>query len=161
LRDLDWASGCVMLLRVKTLREVGLFDTTIFATSEDVDLSLRFRAAGYVIRYVPRAHVWHREGVDLRKNVGEPLRFFMFMRNTLWVLHKHARFYHWFTCWPAILGYYLPRTMMARILQQDFASCWGLLRGLIAFWRMLLRPQVSTLPEVFGAPENLRDRARS
>jgi len=161
LRDLDWATGCVMLLRIQALREVGLFDATIFATSEDVDLSLRVREAGYRIRYVPRAQVWHREGVDLRKNVGERFRFFMFMRNTLWVLHKHARFYHWLTCWPVLLGYYIPRTMIARILRQDFASCWGLLCGLIAFWRMLLRPQASTLPEAFGAPEKLRDGATS
>ncbi|HWY57351.1 MAG TPA: glycosyltransferase family 2 protein [Terriglobales bacterium] len=159
-RDLDWATGCVMLLRVKALREVGLFDAEIFATSEDVDLSLRIREAGYVIRYVPLARVWHREGVDLRKNVGERFRFFMFMRNTLWVLHKHARFYHWFTCWPALLGYYIPRTLIARILRRDFGSCWGLLCGLAAFWRMLLHPNVSTLPEAFGAPESFRDGVR-
>jgi GT2 family glycosyltransferase len=153
VRDLDWATGCVMLLRVEALRKVGLFDAKIFANSEDVDLSLRVRDAGYVIRYVPSARLWHREGVDLRKNVGERLRFFMFMRNTLWVMHKHARFYHWLTCWPALLGYYIPRTMIARMLRRDFASCWGLLCGVTAFWRMLLRPQVSTLPAAFRAPK--------
>jgi hypothetical protein len=152
-RDLDWATGCVMLLSIKALHEVGLFDAKIFANSEDVDLSLRVREAGYLIRYVPTARVWHREGVDLRKNVGEQLRFFMFMRNMLWVLHKHARFYHWLTCWPALLGYYIPRTMIARMRRRDFSSCWGMLCGLVAFWRMLLRPNVSTLPDAFGAPK--------
>jgi len=149
--DLDWATGCVMLVRIEALREVGLFDAKFFANSEDVDLSLRVREAGYAIRYVPTARVWHREGVSFRENVGEPFRCFMFIRNTLWVLHKHARFYHWFTCWPALLGYYMPRMLIARIVRQDFASCWGLLSGLIAFWQMILRPQVSTLPDAFGA----------
>jgi GT2 family glycosyltransferase len=161
VRNLDWASGCVMLLRITALRDVGLFDAKIFANSEDVDLSLRVREAGYLIRYVPTARVWHREGVDLRKNVGERLRFFMFMRNTLWVMHKHARFYHWLTCWPALLGYYIPRTMIARMLRRDFASCWGLLCGVVAFWRMLLRPQVSTLPDAFGAPKKLTNGVTS
>ena len=161
VRDLDWATGCVMLLRIKALHEVGLFDAKIFANSEDVDLSLRFRRAGYTIRYVPTARLWHREGVDLRKNVGERLRFFMFMRNTLWVLHKHARFYHWLTCWPALVGYYIPRQMIARIRRRDFASCWGMLCGVVAFWRMLLRPQVSTLPAAFGAPQKLTNEITS
>jgi hypothetical protein len=160
-RDLDWATGCVMLLSIKALREVGLFDAKIFANSEDVDLSLRVREAGYLIRYVPTARVWHREGVDLRKNVGEQLRFFMFMRNMLWVLHKHARFYHWLTCWPALLGYYIPRTMIARMRRRDFSSCWGMLCGLVAFWRMLLRPNVSTLPDAFGAPKNFTNGVTS
>jgi GT2 family glycosyltransferase len=161
VRNLDWATGCIMLLRIKALREVGLFDAKIFANSEDVDLSLRVREAGYLIRYVPAARVWHREGVDLRRNVGERLRFFMFMRNTLWVMHKHARFYHWLTCWPALFGYYIPRTMIARILRRDFASCWGLLSGVVAFWRMLLRPDVSTLPDAFGAPKKFTSEVTS
>jgi hypothetical protein len=160
-RDLDWATGCVMLLSIKALHEVGLFDAKIFANSEDVDLSLRVREAGYLIRYVPTARVWHREGVDLRKNVGEQLRFFMFMRNMLWVLHKHARFYHWLTCWPALLGYYIPRTMIARMRRRDFSSCWGMLCGLVAFWRMLLRPNVSTLPDAFGAPKKFTNGVTS
>jgi GT2 family glycosyltransferase len=160
VRDLDWATGCVMLLRVKALREVGLFDAKIFANSEDVDLSLRVREAGYLIRYIPTALVWHREGVDLRKNVGERLRFFMFMRNTLWVMHKHARFYHWFTCWPALLGFYIPRTMIARIRRRDFSSCWGMLCGVGAFWRMLLFPEISTLPDAFGAPRQFANEVR-
>jgi GT2 family glycosyltransferase len=161
VRDLDWATGCVMLLRVKALREVGLFDAKIFANSEDVDLSLRIRKAGFGIRYVPRARVWHREGVSFRENVGESLRCFMFVRNTLWVLHKHARFYHWFTCWPALLGYYIPRVMIGRIIRQDFRSCWGLVGGLFAFWRMLLRPDVSTLPDAFGTSKKFTDEATS
>ena len=117
-RDLDWATGCVMLLRGEALRTAGMFDEQFFGNGEDLDLSLRMRQLGYVVRYVPTAKVWHREGIDYKKNVGEYVRNFTLIRNLLWVMHKHAKPHQWLTFWPIFAGYYLPRWRSGSLFEE-------------------------------------------
>jgi len=144
--DIDWATGCAMLLRCDALRKIGLFDEQFFGNGEDLDLSLRMRQAGYRLRYLPSAKLWHREGIDYRRNVGEHVRTFTLIRNLLWVMHKHARVYHWFTFWPIFLFYYVPKLLLLNIGRGDFKSCFSILHGVFAFWQMLLQPGLSVLP---------------
>jgi len=151
IRDLDWATGCAMLLRCDGLRAVGVFDEKFFGNGEDLDLSLRMRQHAYRLRYVPNAKLWHREGIDYRRNVGEHVRAFTLIRNLLWVMHKHARYYHWLTFWPIFLGYYVPKLLVLNIVRGDFRSGISLLHGIFAFWQMLLRPGVSVLPAAVTA----------
>jgi GT2 family glycosyltransferase len=56
------ASGSSVFLRRSALERSGLFAEHFGAYFEDVDLSLRLRAAGYVMRYEPTSIVWHRVG---------------------------------------------------------------------------------------------------
>ena len=150
-RDLDWATGCVMLLSCEALRVAGLFDEQIFGNGEDVDLSLRLRKLGYVVRYAPAAKVWHKEGIDYQKNVGEYARTFTLVRNLLWLMHKHARTYQWLTFWPVFGCYYLPKMMLLLARRGDLRSCWAVFEGVAAFWKMLLNPGISVLPAALKA----------
>ncbi len=145
-RTIDWATGCVLLLRCEALREAGLFDEQIFGNGEDLDLSLRMRKLGYVVAYVPTAKVWHREGIDYQKNVGEYARSFTLIRNLLWVMHKHGEKYHWLTFLPIFMGYYLPKMTLRFALRGDFRSSWALWQGFVAFWEMRSHPEHSVLP---------------
>lgn len=66
--DLDYIGGA-MVIRKKTLKEVGLFDPDYIIFSEDLDLCYRIRKRGYKTVYVPNAVIWHRgqatlEGMD-------------------------------------------------------------------------------------------------
>ena len=56
-----------MMLSGEALRAAGMFDEQFFGNGEDLDLSLRMRKLGYVVRYAPMAKVWHREGVDYKR----------------------------------------------------------------------------------------------
>jgi GT2 family glycosyltransferase len=150
-RELDWATGCVMLLRSEALRSSGLFDEQIFGNGEDLDLSLRMRKLGYSVRYAPAAKVWHREGIDYRKNVGEYVRTFTLVRNLLWLMHKHAKLYQWFTFWPVFSCYYVPKIVVLSAVRKDFRSCWAVFQGIAAFWWMLLNPGLSVLPAALNA----------
>lgn len=61
VQDSDYITGCALLLRVSVLKEVGLFDEVFFPSYvEDADLSMRIRQAGYKLRYVPKAKLWHK-----------------------------------------------------------------------------------------------------
>lgn len=64
--DLDYIGGA-MVIRRKTLQEVGLFDSDYIIFSEDVDLCYRVRKHGYKTVYVPDAIIWHRGQMTLKK----------------------------------------------------------------------------------------------
>lgn len=63
--DLDYIGGGIVIRR-KTLEEVGLFDSDYIIFSEDVDLCYRVRKRGYKTVYVPNALTWHRGQVTLK-----------------------------------------------------------------------------------------------
>lgn len=58
----EGASGSSVFLRRAALERTGLFPEHFGAYFEDVDLSQRLTAAGFVIRYEPASRIWHRGG---------------------------------------------------------------------------------------------------
>jgi GT2 family glycosyltransferase len=130
---LDWATGCALLIRSDVLRETGLFDESFFGNAEDLDLSLRLRKAGYKVCFAPKAKLWHKEGVDYRKNAGEYLRKFTGTRNLLYVMRKHARAVQWLTFLPNFLVRYVAFYIALSIVRRDYRSAWAVVQGIKAF----------------------------
>ena len=60
-RPVDWVMGAALLLRRTALDDVGLFDEGFFIYSEEVDLQLRLRRAGWGVHYFPLVTVVHHE----------------------------------------------------------------------------------------------------
>ncbi len=60
-RTVDWVMGAALLLRRSALDEVGLFDEGFFIYSEEVDLQLRLRRAGWDVHFFPAVTVVHHE----------------------------------------------------------------------------------------------------
>jgi GT2 family glycosyltransferase len=87
LRSVDWVTGAALVLRREALDEVGLFDEGFFLYSEEVDLQLRLRRAGWDIRFLPDVTVVHHES---QYSAGVPERRINEMwrsRHRYW--HKH------------------------------------------------------------------------
>jgi N-acetylglucosaminyl-diphospho-decaprenol L-rhamnosyltransferase len=63
-RDVDWLSGCALLLRRTAFEAVGGFDPGYWMYVEDVDLGYRLRQAGWRIRFEPAAGVEHEVGAS-------------------------------------------------------------------------------------------------
>jgi GT2 family glycosyltransferase len=80
-------SGCACLYRKSMLDEIGLFDEDFFAYSDDTDLGLRGRIAGWKCLYVPTAVVYHRYSSTTGRY--SPLKAFLAERNRLWVATKN------------------------------------------------------------------------
>lgn len=55
----DWMAGASVLLRWRTLHDIGLFDETFFLYFEETDLFLRAHRKGYRSVYVRDSHVMH------------------------------------------------------------------------------------------------------
>ncbi len=102
-RDVSFASGCAMFIRRNVLEEIGGFDPRFFMYEEDVELCLRMSAAGWKIRYLPTAVIWHRcqgstrTGEQKFLSIQDPknprLAFFTYhiTRNKLLSMSAHAK----------------------------------------------------------------------
>jgi GT2 family glycosyltransferase len=58
--EVDYLSGCGMLVRRTLFRTVGLLDERYFMYYEDADFCRRARKVGYRIVAVPEARMWHK-----------------------------------------------------------------------------------------------------
>jgi GT2 family glycosyltransferase len=65
--DPDWVSGSCLMMRRRAFEQVGGFDEAFFLYEEDVDLCVRARAAGWRVRYEPRAVVRHDLGRSMAR----------------------------------------------------------------------------------------------
>ena len=61
-RDVDYAWSTGMLLSRAVIEATGGFDPNFLVYYEEVDFCLRARRAGFRIRYVPAAILWHKVG---------------------------------------------------------------------------------------------------
>jgi GT2 family glycosyltransferase len=65
--EVDVLSGAFMLLRKKTLDQVGLLDETFFMYGEDIDLSYRIQLGGWKNYYFPGTTIIHYKGESTKK----------------------------------------------------------------------------------------------
>jgi hypothetical protein len=70
--EVEAVSGCFMALRPAAMAEVGLFDERYFIYAEDIDWCLRFRKAGWGVRFTPSARIVHLGGAS---SAHAPARF--------------------------------------------------------------------------------------
>lgn len=71
-REIDWQSGCCILLRGDLLRRLGGFDERFFYSYEEVDLCHRVWESGHSIRFTPAVTITHLGG----QSIGRfPVRF--------------------------------------------------------------------------------------
>jgi GT2 family glycosyltransferase len=88
LRDVGRADGAAMAASRAAIERVGLLDEQLFAYVEDVDWSLRMRAAGFAVVFVPEAKVWH-SGSASTGGSGSAASLYYATRNTLVVAERH------------------------------------------------------------------------
>jgi hypothetical protein len=88
-REIGRATGAAMLVPRGVVEEVGYLDGRLFLQVEDVEWSLRMRAAGYRILFVPAGKVWHRVSVATGGEHAPDSAYYE-MRNTLEVCSRHA-----------------------------------------------------------------------
>ena len=96
IHSIDWISGCAFFCRTEIFKKVGLLADNMFMYFEDVDLSFRFRKAGYALRYLPSAVVYHVAGASGKQKIkGEEgyvhasIHYYN-VRNRLWIAKKYT-----------------------------------------------------------------------
>jgi GT2 family glycosyltransferase len=60
--ECDWTSGSFMLARREAVLSAGLLDERFFLQSEEPDLCLRIKRAGWQVRHLPQMTILHHAG---------------------------------------------------------------------------------------------------
>ncbi len=55
-----WVTGCALMARREVFEQIGALDPSYRIYCEDVDFCLRAVEAGWSLRYVPSARLWHK-----------------------------------------------------------------------------------------------------
>ncbi len=134
--DIDFGSGCCLLMSRAALSEIGLLNDAYFAYYEDVDWSFRLRKKGLAVGYVPQAKVWHAvgassRGINIGKGSQSPFIHFLAARNHLWFVRSYATRWQKLTAYPA----YFVRRMLYYSAAFVFLRRWEKLNALWkGFW---------------------------
>ena len=85
IREVDWVSGCCMLLRREMLNAVGMLDEGYPLFFEDVDLCYRAHQAGWKVVYFPIVEVAHHIG---KSRAQAPYRTIVERHLSLWRFYR-------------------------------------------------------------------------
>ena len=86
-RELFWACGTAMFLRLEAVRQVGLLDLDYFMHFEEIDLCWRLRLAGWRVLAVPESRIFHHAARSLPTDSFRKL--YLNHRNNLVALIKN------------------------------------------------------------------------
>jgi GT2 family glycosyltransferase len=80
-RDVDYVTGCAILVKREVIEKVGPLDERFFAYFEETEWCARSRGAGYRVCHEPNARMWHKIGPDARQS--SPVYLYLMTRNRL------------------------------------------------------------------------------
>ncbi|MCD4760989.1 glycosyltransferase family 2 protein [bacterium] len=93
-QSVEQIMGAAMVIRSDVLDKIGVFDEKFFIWFEEVDLCLRARQAGVVIKYFPGAAILHQGGCSFSKrNVIR--KQVIFNKSLLYYFWKHKPKWQW------------------------------------------------------------------
>jgi GT2 family glycosyltransferase len=126
-REVDYLTGCCLLMRAEALESVGPLDTSYVIYSEDVDWCLRARAKGWKCVFVAEARLWHK--VSFSSGGGlTPFKAYYKMRSNVLIFRRFARPINWLT-WPAASAALAAAMALAQVLRGRLDVAREFLRG--------------------------------
>ncbi|MCJ7633082.1 glycosyltransferase family 2 protein [Candidatus Bathyarchaeota archaeon] len=85
IEEVDYVSGCALLIRKDTILRIGLLNERYFAYYEETEWCVRARKQGYSVTYVPRAKILHKE-----KTRESELSLYYMTRNRFLFMKRNA-----------------------------------------------------------------------
>lgn len=83
---IDYVPGCALLIKTAVIKKIGLLEEKYFAYWEEVDWCVRAKKAGYGVKVVPSAIIWHKEYASGTGDFAD----YQITRNKIWFMKKHA-----------------------------------------------------------------------
>lgn len=87
IKDIPVTTGCCMLIPTDIIRDIGLLDEKFFMYCEDSEYSLRAIDAGYRIRFIPKAVLWHK--VSSTSNPTSKMYVYYTNRNRFYMARRY------------------------------------------------------------------------
>jgi GT2 family glycosyltransferase len=96
LREVDYVTGCCMLVKREVIDAVGTLDEKFYLYGEDVDWCIRARQAKFKVVYVPSSHIWHKVSASSEGNLSW-FKNWNKLKSQVRLMARYARWYHWST----------------------------------------------------------------
>ena len=132
-RDVDYLLGTCLLVNMAVVQQIGLFDEIFYMYFEDLDWSLRLRQAGFRLRLVSQAHLYHAVAVS-SGGLESPTRRYHLARNGVIFWRRHAHIGN-----PLVIFFFRLGSSVKMILRLlangETAVLRAYLRGLRDGWR--------------------------
>lgn len=90
VEEVDFVSGCGMLIRRAALERIGFFSEDYFMYYEDLDYCFRAQSAGFKIACVTRASMWHAVSASTG-GIDSPLKQYYQVKSSLIFYRQHSR----------------------------------------------------------------------
>ena len=90
-KQVEWITGCALMINKRVLKKVGLLDKDFFMYIEDVDWCIRARKAGFNLIYTPYAEIWHIGSKTTTESFKKSFQIYYGYRNKLFVISKNTK----------------------------------------------------------------------
>ena len=117
--DVDWISGCAILVRRAVIEQVGMLDERFFYYYEETEWCLRAKEAGWRLVQVPQAKVWHK-GVQRDYRPKPYVTYYSTRNHFLMMARHHAPPMAWAYTWAQTL-----RTLLSWTVKSKWRSMRG------------------------------------
>jgi len=137
-REVDFVTGCALLVKRAVLERVGLLDERFFAYYEETEWCVRASQAGFKIMHVPLAYIWHK--ISPATQGDSPLVHYYMTRNRLlflrasgaglraWLHTLFVDYLRTLMSWslrPKWRGKRAQRRVMLQAIGDAWRGCWG------------------------------------
>ncbi len=129
-REVEWVSGCALLLSRRGLEDVGLLDEEFFAYHEEVDWCARARARGFRILFAPRAIAYHRGEGSSGGGAYVSRKQYLAARNAVLFVRRHGGKRERLHFAASVLAS-LPFQLLRRTLRGEQRGVWLKVRGML------------------------------
>jgi GT2 family glycosyltransferase len=136
-QELNWLSGCCLLIKKELIQKVGLFDESYFCYWDENDYCFRAKESGYKVVCIPEAKMWHKAPMHLKvpgktstSGTAGGLPYYYMARNRFRFMRKHATKGQYRNFLLYFFGYYFWFVTAAYLLYyRDIRRVVGFCRG--------------------------------
>lgn len=108
-------TGCVLFIKTKAVKKVGLFDENYFMYVEDIDYSLRLKKYGYKLCMFTNSKIYHAKEKNTKISFFEVKREMIALTSARKYIFKNYPFYIfivWLIKLPLVLGFKFIRNII-------------------------------------------------
>ncbi len=131
-KEVDYVSGCALLIKAAVARQIGPMDEDYFLYFEEADWNLKARRLGYVCMVNNDVRILHKSGMAVKKIKGSD--YYYTVRNLPRFVGRNGKWYHKVTFYPLFFARYAASYAL-HLARGEREVCGGIARGLGDFMK--------------------------
>jgi GT2 family glycosyltransferase len=124
-KEVDYVSGCALLIKTEVIKSIGLMDYRYFVYVEEKDWCTRARLSGYSCVYVPQSRIWHKVSISANQISG--LQEYYLARGQILYLKKFTNIWQSLVAFPIFFA----QRILVALMVRKFVLLRACFRGLV------------------------------